>query len=83
MAIQLFIEPCDIFDAAFRRSVSTLFCASENQKLRAVMAISGAQDPLDHFVPSQPCSERSMVTPSGPMNLTSTFPRFAISSVPG
>jgi hypothetical protein len=25
MAIQLFIEPCHIFDAAFRRSVSTLF----------------------------------------------------------
>src|SRR5262245_25005319 len=37
----------------------------------------------NHLVPSQPCSERSMVTPSGPLNLTSTLPRFAISSVPG
>jgi hypothetical protein len=38
---------------------------------------------FDYLVPSQPCSDRSMVTPSGPLNLTSTLPRFAISSVPG
>jgi hypothetical protein len=37
----------------------------------------------DYLVPSQPCSDRSIVTPSGPLNLTSTLPRFAISSVPG
>ena len=36
-----------------------------------------------YLVPSQPCSDRSMVTPSGPLNLTSTLPRLAISSVPG
>ncbi len=38
---------------------------------------------FDYLVPSQPCSDRSIVTPSGPLNLTSTLPRFAISSVPG
>lgn len=36
-----------------------------------------------YLVPSQPCSDRSIVTPSGPVNFTSTLPRFAISSVPG
>lgn len=36
-----------------------------------------------YFVPDQPCSDRSMVTPSGPLNLTSMLPRFAISSTPG
>ena len=38
---------------------------------------------FDYLVPSQPCSDRSIVTPSGPLNLTSTLPRFSISSVPG
>ena len=36
-----------------------------------------------YLVPSQPCSDKSIVTPSGPVNFTSTLPRFAISSVPG
>jgi len=42
-----------------------------------------AASTADYLVPSQPCSERSTVTPSGTVNLTSTLPRFAISSVPG
>jgi hypothetical protein len=45
MAIELFIQPCHIFDTALRRSVSTLFCASANQKLRAVVAVSGRAEP--------------------------------------
>ena len=41
------------------------------------------QETMLYLVPSQPCSDRSIVTPSGPVNFTSTLPRFATSSVPG
>jgi hypothetical protein len=57
--------------------------------LRPIEALTAAGNMGAHravaiyLVPSQPCSERSIVTPSGPVNLTSTLPRLAISSVPG
>src|SRR5262245_65566957 len=62
-------------------SESEMFHMSENS--RRLRKLSNPGPARLYFVPSQPCSDKSMVTPSGPLNLTSTLPRFAISSVPG
>jgi hypothetical protein len=68
-----------------RATLSVLVSWSRIRLVSAIQATrtAPARKQRIYFVPSQPCSERSIVTPSGPLNLTSTLPRFAISSVPG